>query len=182
MQSGIPSTSLIVFLVPSFLKKIQIITTDWLSWRVKCWRGGMKWVTKAKENNRRNVFPKTVMTIYSMPVFIYSWCVRCLRTFHQLCHQLVFPKWRTGVLWVPAVIYLSFSKHDCSIYPYRDRYTKERFIRFATESRKQARNADTHTAMPLPLCRCLEQQEFCVSQHWWILACSQYTPLKMCPL
>lgn len=59
------------------------------------------------------------MTIYSMAFFSYSWCVWCLRTFHQLCHQVVFPKWRTGALRVPAVIYLSFWKHDCSIYPCR---------------------------------------------------------------
>lgn len=96
------------------------------------------------------------MTIYSMPFFIYSWCVWCLRTFHQLCHQVVFPKWRTGVLWMPAVIYLSFWKHDCSIYSYRGHYTKEHFVKFAIDSRKSAQQT---WIILLPLCRCLGQQE-----------------------
>ena len=101
------------------------------------------------------------MTIYSMPFFIYSWCVWCLRTFHQLCHQVVFPKWRTGTLWVPEVIYLSFRKQDCSTYPYRDHYTKEHFIKFAADSRKsgQWHEGHSHDHPPLPLCRRLQQQE-----------------------
>lgn len=99
------------------------------------------------------------MTIYSMPFFIYSWRVWCLRTFHQLCHQVVFPKWRTGVLWVPAVIYLSFWKHDCSIYPYGAITPKSILWYLLLTEGNQASNMRTHMTNPLPLCRCLEQQE-----------------------
>lgn len=89
------------------------------------------------------------MTIYSMAFFSCSWCVWCLRTFHQLCHQVVFPKWRAGVLQLPAVIYLSFWKPDCSIYPCRGHYQRA-FCSICLQC---------DMTVLFPLCPCSEQRD-----------------------
>lgn len=89
------------------------------------------------------------MTIYSMAFFSCSWCVWCLRTFHQLCHQVVFPKWRTGVLQVPAVIYLSFWSPTVP-FILAGAITKGHFAVFAS-------SADM--TVLLPLCPCSEQRD-----------------------